>query len=81
VIRNALILLLCACGPDWDVPPHIAFQRQAGAKHRACIENNLCQYVMQCHAESEQYCVANGYSPSCGNDFGDIEGSCGTGVK
>lgn len=79
MIRALPLLLLCACGPDdWTVPEHIRFQRQAGAKHRHCVETNLCQYTEQCHRESEEYCVANGYSKSCGNDHGDIEGSCDT---
>ena len=75
-MRLAALLLLVACGP---VPPNVAFERMAAARLQSCVSNNLCQYVRQCFAESEAFCVDAGYRPSCG--FGEVEGSCGTGVK
>ena len=79
-MRLAALLLLCGCS-GWDATPAAGFRRMAGARHRSCVENNLCQYVVQCHAESEAFCLDSGYPASCGNDLGDIEGSCGTGLK
>ncbi len=65
--------------PGWDATPKAGFERLAVAHHRACVEGNPCQFVSQCHRESEAFCVDAGYSPTCGN--GEVEGSCGVSVK
>ena len=70
------LLLLCACEP---ATPEAGFRRMAAARLQSCVANNPCQFVSQCFRESEAYCVDAGYPESCGR--GEVEGSCGTGVK
>lgn len=67
--------LPASCG----VPEKRKFEIQAIALHQACVQNNPCYFVEQCHRQSELYCEDAGYSKTCGN--GEIEGSCGVNVK
>lgn len=76
MLRSALAMLLLACDP---VPPEVGFRRIAAARLQSCVANNACQFVSQCHRELEAFCVDAGYPKTCGN--GEVEGSCGTGIK
>ncbi len=80
LLAAALCLSACdGCLPEsWKVPPHVAFERMAAARLQSCVQNNPCQFLRQCFAESEAYCVDAGYSARCG--FGEPEGSCGVNV-
>jgi hypothetical protein len=80
VTRLLPLLLLVGCS-EWPATPAASFRRSAGAKHRSCVENNHCTFVSQCHRESEALCLDAGYEKSCGDDLGDVEGLCGSGVK
>lgn len=69
-----------SCLPEWfRATPKAGFERMAAARHEACVQNNPCTFVSQCHAESEAYCVDAGYPKTCGN--AELEGSCGKNVK
>ncbi len=83
--RIALVALLGLAGCDSCLPigfratTKAGFERMAVERHRLCVVNNPCQFVSQCHRESEAHCLDAGYPPSCGD--GEIEGSCGSGLK
>lgn len=73
----AMLLSNCdSCLPEgFRSTQKAGFERVAAARHQQCIWNNSCQFVEQCHRESEEFCLDAGYSKTCGN--GEIEGSCG----
>ncbi len=83
--KGLAIAALLLAGCDSVLPqgcastPRAGFERMAMSRHRYCVENNPCQFVSECHRESEAFCVDAGYAKACGD--GDIEGSCGVGVK
>ena len=78
-VRLALLLLALASCDSWSVPHNVAFERMAAARLKNCVQGSLCQYVSQCHRESEAHCRDAGYRGTCGN--GESEGSCGTAVR
>lgn len=84
-MRLAIAALLLLSGCDSCLPasfratPKAGFERMAAYRHERCVQDNPCQYVSQCHRESEAYCVDAGYAPSCGRM--ENEGTCGIGVK
>lgn len=51
----------------------------AAARLQLCVQNNPCQFLQQCFAESRAYCLDAGYAKECG--YGEVEGSCGVNVK
>ncbi len=79
----ALLLLLSSCDSclpaSFRATPKAGFERVAIYMHEQCVANHPCQYVSECHRESEAYCLKNGYPKTCGN--GEVEGSCGVNVK
>lgn len=82
-IAGGTFLLFAACDsclPEgFRATPKAGFERVAVARHTSCVVNNPCTFVSQCHRDSEAFCLDAGYAKSCGD--GEIEGSCGTGVK
>lgn len=72
-----LFLSSCdSCLPEsWRATPKAGFERVAAAKLQACVQNNPCQELHRCFAESEAYCVDAGYSARCGQM--EQESSCG----
>lgn len=79
----ALAVIVCGCDSCLPVScratPKAAFEREAIARHTHCVVSNNCQFVSQCHRESEAFCLDAGYPKSCGD--GEVEGSCGTEVR
>ncbi len=79
----ALLVLTSSCDSclpeSWRVPAVRKFEVIATARHQACVQNNPCYFVSQCHRESEAFCLDAGYDKTCGNS--ELEGSCGIGVK
>jgi hypothetical protein len=70
-------MLLASCA-GWQATPRAGFERMAAARLGICVADNHCSYINRCFAESEQYCLASGYSKRCGQM--EPEGSCGDGL-
>ncbi|MEY4933561.1 MAG: hypothetical protein RLZZ403_1881, partial [Pseudomonadota bacterium] len=64
----ALLLSSCdSCLPEsWRATPKAGFERMAAERLRVCVQNNPCQFLLQCHAESEAFCLDAGYARECG---------------
>ncbi len=77
-MRLALAMLLCSCA-GWAATPKAGFERVAAGRLEHCIQNNLCQYALECFEDSRGFCVDAGYSKTCGQM--EAEGSCGSKLK
>lgn len=80
VLELGLAFSCDSCLPaSWRATPKAGFERMAAYKLQHCVQGNPCQFLRQCFAESEAYCVDAGYSPRCGQM--EPEGTCGTKVR
>jgi hypothetical protein len=84
MIRRLLLLALLSscdsCLPEsFRATPKAGFERMAAARLQSCVQNNPCQFLRQCFAESEAYCVDAGYSKTCGQM--EEEGTCGSKLR
>ncbi len=76
----ALLSSCDSCLPEgFRATPKAGFVRVAGDIHKRCVEDHPCQFVSQCHRESEARCLNAGYEKGCADL--DVEGSCGVNVK
>lgn len=83
LLLSLFVLLLSGCDSclpqSFRATPKAGFERMAVEVHRICVQDNPCYFVSTRHRQSEARCLDAGYAKECGN--GELEGSCGVGVK